>query len=339
MQLYLKIYLGLSVSVISFVGFLNWLVDPLWYGNGNRISPKNFAFDERVTKTNQFLQTKGRVDYDCLILGSSTATLLRSSSFEQQTCFNYAFSAGRIEEFIDYAGYVKQSDVEPSTVYVGVDPGNFSFLVTEFEGTTHIENRPIYQAYLSWDALVLSLRTLFQESPYPRYYNSRQNFEADIIENLPEYNPEFTNPELTQGCKTEKVMYYDELQQVFPNATFVGFVPPYSGWVVTNNIYTPGWLDCYLESIHKVADGFDVFYDFSIPSDTTTRTDNTYDGIHYYPQVYDDVADVMQQKTEDFGFDVKNSQLADYQSAYRNAIAEFLVQEGQDERLASDFGQ
>ncbi|MGK7890357.1 MAG: hypothetical protein AB4042_13560 [Leptolyngbyaceae cyanobacterium] len=337
MKSYLKIYLGLSVSAIGVIGFLNWLVDPLWYGDGNRLSSRNFAFNERVSKTNLFIQTQSEENYDCLIFGSSTATLLRPSSFAQHHCFNYAFSAGRVEEFVEYGQYAKEQGIEPDIVYVGIDPFNFSLSLSEFSGMAPIDTQPIHQAYLSWDVFLFSLRTLFEESPYPRYYDSRRDFESDIIESPPRYQPEFTDTAPRNGCQSEKAALYDELRQVFPNATFVGYVPPYSGWYVVNEMYTPGGLDCYIESVYEVANGFDHFYDFAIPSEITTRIDNTYDGSHYYPEVHQSVAEVMQSEVTDFGFDVKGSSISDYRGAYRDGITEFLVREDQDERLASDF--
>ena len=80
---------GLVTSVLlGSVAAINWAIDPLWYGNGNILNGKNFTFNERITKTNLFLRTNEKVNYDCIILGSSRVTALRPSNFVNQQCFN-----------------------------------------------------------------------------------------------------------------------------------------------------------------------------------------------------------------------------------------------------------
>lgn len=75
-NLYLNNYFKLSFITLFSVWIFNYIIDPLWYDEGNRITGKNFAFNERVSKTNLFLQDKEQ--YDCLILGNSRVTLLKS---------------------------------------------------------------------------------------------------------------------------------------------------------------------------------------------------------------------------------------------------------------------
>ena len=98
-------------------------MDPLWYFNGNRHEKLNFAFNERLTKTNQFL--KKLHDYDCLIFGSSRTTVLNESLIENYRCFNYSFSAGRIGEFNAFASYAEEIGAAPRLILIGVDDFNF----------------------------------------------------------------------------------------------------------------------------------------------------------------------------------------------------------------------
>jgi hypothetical protein len=95
-------FLGCSaLFLMSIVGGINWAVDPLWFGRGNKITYQNFDFpDERILKTNLFLNTKEQAEYDCLIFGSSRTNALRPSAFENENCFNYSFKSGHIEEFV-----------------------------------------------------------------------------------------------------------------------------------------------------------------------------------------------------------------------------------------------
>ena len=68
---------GLVTSLLlgSVAGF-NWLMDPLWYSRGNSLTGENYAFNERITKTNVFLRTKDQENYNCIVLGSSMVSLV-----------------------------------------------------------------------------------------------------------------------------------------------------------------------------------------------------------------------------------------------------------------------
>ena len=75
---------ALSIAMLSLTLAINLLVDPLWHGAGNQLTHVNYAFNERLSKINLYLQRLGQ--YDCLILGSSRTTLLdemRALRFEE----------------------------------------------------------------------------------------------------------------------------------------------------------------------------------------------------------------------------------------------------------------
>ncbi|NJL10693.1 MAG: hypothetical protein HC908_12365, partial [Calothrix sp. SM1_7_51] len=106
-QFNFKLFFAVVTLLIGSVSAVNWLVDPLWYGAGNRLTGKNFAFNERVSKTNLFLRNKHK-NYDCLILGSSRVIALNASNFQGKTCFNYSIKGGEVPDFIGVAKFVKE---------------------------------------------------------------------------------------------------------------------------------------------------------------------------------------------------------------------------------------
>src|SRR5258708_22913225 len=85
---------------------VNCLVDPLWYLRGNVLTEINYPFNERLSKINQFLPKMQ--DYDCIIFGSSRATLLPEEKVKGYHCFNMAFSDGQANEYQLYAKYLHQ---------------------------------------------------------------------------------------------------------------------------------------------------------------------------------------------------------------------------------------
>ncbi|MBE9180811.1 hypothetical protein IQ268_19815 [Oculatella sp. LEGE 06141] len=307
---------------------INWMVDPLWYSHGNRITGQNFSFNERISKTNLLLQSKDE-GYDCLIFGSSRVTLLKESSFKSRHCFNYSFSAGKIEEFVEYAKLAKVQGINPETVYVGVDSFNFSQKPVS-EKTTVVDIKPGFIAYLSLDVLIFSVKTLLGFSPDPRYYN--QHFESEVIDDLPQFDPTFFNNQTEGLCDRSKVAKYKELKAIFPDAEFVGYVPPVSAWNVVNEVYSRDLTDCTLQAFYQISRIYDEMYDFSIPSTTTAQIGNTYDGSHFYPHVQAQVSLVLQGKNTGFGIELDDYSLAEYEKLYKAKIKTFLVQEGQEER-------
>src|SRR2546430_12505265 len=76
----------------------NCLVDPLWYLRGNVLTGINYPFNERLAKIIRLLPRLN--DYDCLILGTSRATLLPEEQIPGYRCFNLAFSDGQVREHL-----------------------------------------------------------------------------------------------------------------------------------------------------------------------------------------------------------------------------------------------
>jgi hypothetical protein len=336
MKTYLKTYFKVLITLILAIGLFNYLIDPLWYHAGNRLTAINPPWNERIAKTNLYLQHPDQ--YNCLIFGTSRATLFHAETFKQHHCFNYSFSGGKIEEMISYANYIQEKGANPAIVYVEIEPAKLNDASeNSYLTAKEIQPAPLYQTYFfSMNTLFLSLRTIFKLYDYARLYN--QDFQITLSQEIPEYEPELIKPEdmakptERQKCKLERVKSYQALEQIFPQAELVGFVAPISAWRVFNYMYANGLLNCQLTGTYQIASRFTRFYDFAIPSAVTTRTDNTYDGNHYYPQVFQQVAQTLEGQPSAFGIDVKRYPLADYQKLYVTQLRQFLQQIGAGDR-------
>lgn len=318
-----------ALLTMSVVGGVNWAVDPLWFGHGNKITPQNFDFpDERILKTNLFLNTKDQAQYDCIILGSSRTNALRPSAFENEKCFNYSFKSGHIEEFSDYAEFIKRQGINPKIVYVGVDEFNF---LEEFDYQNkrieEIATDSVFSAYFVNGALVFSARTLLGMSPNEATYYD-ENFEMQRMENPRTYSPSLDEPvpDSFVTCDLSKVQLYQELREQFPDAQVIAYVPPRSAWKVVSETYEPGFLDCVLEGFHAIAQSYDAFYDFSIPSAMTADPQYTYDGSHYFPEITDEIAGFLQGEPLQFGIKVSDMSFEEYSKTYRQSVTSFIDQ-------------
>lgn len=327
---------GLVTSLLlGTVAAINWSIDPLWYSHGNILTGKNFAFNERITKTNLFLRTKDKEKYDCVILGSSRVIALRASEFTGNNCFNYALKGGEIPDFVNYAKFLQEQGINPKIVYIGVDGLNF----VEKERT---EQQPIsieslqtdsfLEAYLSTDVLLFSAMTLLGVSPDPGNYYDR-NFEPADFAHPPTYNPEFYEPASLQRCDLSPVETFKSLKKFFPNAKFVGYVPPRSAWSVINDTYGRGLTDCELTAFYQLSTSYDAMYDFSIPSEVTENPSNTFDGSHYSVKINNRIAKNLQEESPDsFGIRIDRYSFDEYRKIYRQQLQEFLAENNQLQR-------
>lgn len=325
------IWVGLGIGVLA----INSLVDPLWHFHGNQLTNKNFAFNERQAKLNRLLS--GPENYDCLIFGSSRTTLFPPDSLLPHRCFNLAFSGGQIEEFIAFANYLAQGGMHPSLVIVGVD--GFNFLESGRDPPSipdyivRQEARPGFlKDYMSMDSLRMTWRTLINDSSLPRYYDSQ--FTAQIKDDAPRFQPSKTlegeGLRRTDAKERSRIFYstqnaelYKNLVKIFPNAKTVAYVPPISAWHVAQ-MEKNGVLAGYIDAIHATAAHFPVFMDFSIPSPITWRTDNTYDGSHYQPDVNHSIALTLLGSTAlTWGIDPKSISAGAYHQRYQEALDRF----------------
>ncbi len=328
---YLKKYSFLSAIILFFIGAINYTVDPLWYGKGNKINATNIAFNERLTKTNLYLHNAPKEKYDCLIFGSSRTTLLNTSLLKKNNCFNYSFSAGTAEDFFKYAKYIEEKGVSPKKVYIGVDAFNFD-AERAIKHNIKIEERlPLYQSYLfSKDTLKLSINTILRRASLPRYYDD--SFQVKVFEDTAEYKPKFIEQTSNNNstCDFTRISYYKKLKALFPQAEFIAYVPPVSIWELYNKSYHRGILNCQLKGIHRVSQFFDAMYDFSYPSAVTANVANTYDGSHFYPQVNNTIAKVIEGRESNFGIRVDRMSVGEYQKFYRKRLKIFLKKLGKE---------
>ena len=324
-----------TTLLLGSVAAINWSIDPLWYSQGNILTGKNFAFNERITKTNLFLRTKEQADYNCIILGSSRVTALRASEFTDSTCFNYALKGGEIHDFVNYGNFLQDEGVDPKIVYVGVDGLNFVEKErTEGQSTAvkNLRTKSFVEAYLSADVLLFSAMTLLGVSPDPANYYDR-NFEPADFDNPPTYNPEFYKPASPQRCDLSSVETFKGLREFFPNAKFIGYVPPRSAWSMIDDTYGRGLMDCYLTAFYQLSQSYDAMYDFSIPSEITKNPTYTHDGSHYSVAINNRIAKILQDKsTDSFGVRIDRYSFDEYRTIYRQELRKFLAENNQLQR-------
>jgi hypothetical protein len=324
---YLAWALGSAVLIAGACFLINCLIDPLWYLRGNLLTGINYPFNERLSKINQFLPRLP--DYDCLILGSSRATLLPVESLKGYRCVNFALSDGQIGEFLLYAHYLRARGIAPSLLIVDLRREDFIGPmpppdVPEFIHTG--ENPPsIFTTYLSLDALNFSIRTLRGDAPHHRYYD--QNFAARLEVRSPKhrYDPSAPIEPMPPpfDVHPERAELYIELRQIFPTARAIGYIPPESASRIAAFSLTGG-LDSYLGAIGRIAAAYDEVLDFAIPSTLTESREGTYDGSHYSETVNARIAAALLADKADPGIDWRHNDQATIAALYHQRLRQFV---------------
>jgi hypothetical protein len=309
---------------------VNCLVDPLWFLSGNTLTAINYAFDERVAKLNRFLPRLK--DYDCVIFGTSRATLLPEDKAEGYRCFNLAFSDGQASEYLVYADYLIRRGYAPRLIIVDIRRDDLigALKPTDVPDFVAAGKAPpsIFATYLSIDALNFSIRTLRGDSPHHRFYDPDFRAHLTVRSKRRYYNPSVPIKPQPPPLElhAERAALYIQLRQKFPAARAIAYLPPESAWRIAafglTEIFDP-----YLELIGTIAAAYDRFLDFSFPSPLTeTKAPaDTYDGSHYSRELNGRVLAALLADNSDLGLDWRRNDTATITALYRERVAQFVA--------------
>ena len=306
---------------------VNCLVDPLWYLRGNVLTGINYPFNERLAEIIRFLPRLQ--EYDCIIFGTSRASLLPEEKIQGYHCYNLSVSDGQAREYLLYAKYLRERGFAPRLMIVDVKRADFIGPEQALEVPDFIRDGAgppsIFASYLSIDALDFSIRTLRGDAPHHRYYNQDFRAELEVRSKRHRYDPKGPiKPEPAPfGVHPERAAAYVELRRQFPTARAIGYIPPESAWRIAAFSLT-GQLDAYLAAIGKVATAYDEFRDFSIPSKLTEGKEGTYDGSHYSRAVNARVLAGLMADQSDLAVDWRREDLAAVTALYHRRLAEFM---------------
>jgi len=309
---------------------VNCLVDPLWYLRGNVLTEINHAFNERLSKLIRFLPRMN--DYDCMIFGTSRASLLPEENANGYRCYNMAVSDGQASEYLLFADYLRQRGFAPRLIIVDIKRTEFlgppiPTEVPDFVRTG--EPAPsIFATYLSLDVLDFSIRTLRGDAPHHRYYDKDFRARLEVRSKRHYYNPEVPikpSPP-PSDVHPERAEAYIQLRQKFPMARAIAYLPPESAWRIAAFSLTDGF-DAYLGAIGKIAAAYDQFLDFSVPSPLTLSKDpkDTYDGSHYSRKANELVLTALLSDRQDAAIDWRGRDAATLIPVYRDRLADFMT--------------
>jgi hypothetical protein len=327
----LKTYLGWLAATVGLILAaclaVNCLVDPLWYLRGNVLTKINYPFNERLATIIRFLPRLD--DYDCVIFGTSRASLLPEEKIEGYRCYNLSISDGVAPEYVLYAKYLAERGYKPRLIIVDVKRAEFlgPEQAPEVPDFVRTGSAPpsIFASYLSTDALDFSIRTLRGDAPHHRYYDANFRAELEVRSKKHRYDPK--GPIKPQpppfDVHAERGAAYVELRRQFPEARAIAYIPPESAWRIAAFSLTGG-LDSYLAAIGPIAAAYDEFLDFSIPSVLTRGKEETYDGSHYSRAANAPVLAGLMANNSDIAVDWHKQDVPAITALYHKRLAEFM---------------
>ena len=336
---------GLLFVILSVTFWINFVVDPLWHFNGNRTSEVSYRFEERSMKLNGILKNPGH--YDCVIFGASRTTLLDETLIEDASCYNLAFSLGHVREFRIVSEYLKARGFEPERVIIGIDEVSF-----QPRANTDGKRLPEYvqkgerpklaiEDYLGVTTLRFSYETLFDPPTFIRGYVRRDDgtYVGVLLPHTRVYEPPveaMVTEEHLQEYDANMLDEFRALRDVFPDAEFVGYVPPISDWSQAK-IDLTGNLERYIEFRHAMVPLFDGgLWDFSVPSEITADTSLTFDGEHYEAPVNDIAGRCLNGEMEFCGADLRALTLEEYRALILPPVRDRIAREGLSVTLGGD---
>ncbi len=234
-----------------------------------------------------------------------------------------SFENATPSERVAYAEYVKEhAEQQPSLIMVGVDDANFIDHTDAHnlsEPVRDNETPYFWQYYFTVDVVKWSLKTIFDSAPKARYYDKdlagriRADARTLPILRFKEVPGQKLHMSLTN------VAEFAKFRAIFPKAHLVAFATLIASERI-RQYQQLGVLPHYLKALHAMAEHFDEMYDFSIPSQFTTDPKLTYDGSHYQPAVYDQIAKALQSHEPSFGIKISGTSMADTEAKYLSRL-------------------
>lgn len=299
-KLFATSFIVIGLPVFGIMGF-NYYIDPLWnYTHANDFNDYQLGFDERQLKTNYI--NNHDFNYDSLLIGTSRITYLDERAFTTESVYNYSLSGLQIEEYLPYMKYAEKKNGKPfKKIFIELyfDSANISKPNTLNPPQTYIETS---------EAPFYAIKSLFSESTmhYARFnydiskanhYDGARSYTRNNIAQTtyPNDDMEQSWQEFKNNFKAEsaKPFMYDHdyrkrlqaIKDAFPDTELVVFTELMPAKRLQTILHNDNRYEAYSRWMNDMVDVFGTVYSFHTVNEVTTRMDNFFDWLHYYPNV------------------------------------------------------
>ena len=309
----LVIWLLCLLLIPSLIGMINYALDPNYlFGNNSSLNAYRSEYNERQMKVN-YLEINKKIKYDSLILGASRSTYLNTSSFEDESIFNFSVSNMTSKEFIDFTNFFEQKYGAPKNIYMFLDFVGMLLPQDSLKDETvsNINNTEyLLSSLFSLTTLKRSLYNLlwsYQKETGHRAYLSNLDVVKDRVDEKTSkekiktiadvYYERYSNEDEIYEFSLiyEKNLY--EFASKYPASNILVTTSPISDQLLTK-IYSDDLLfKNFISWITILCEIFDEVNFMTYKNDFTTNfAEHSWDGNHIYPESFNENFAVINKK-------------------------------------------
>ena len=301
---WLKIYGFFIFITILIVGFINYIMDPMWmFKHSHPFNNLQNAFNEKILKT--YYLNNNHTKFNSLLIGSSRTTYYNQNRFNNMNVFNYAISGGKPYEYIDFINYYRKKS-EMKYLILGMDFRDCQLDADENKSKRIDNNKKILsdidnhifiidfiKNYLTFDMLKYSLTNIYRAIKHKTFHRSYNRNNIALSDKVPEKEVEKLASIRSKIYYANTVSYDNNISNIFkkiktdnPNTKIIVYTTPLSkpflDYIFSNEtlkIY-------YFKWIKDLVNSFDTIY-FTTYYNNLSLNYKQYsmDGDHFYPSI------------------------------------------------------
>lgn len=342
---WIKIFSIIPLLIISIVGGINFMVDPLWnFSHTNALNKKQLTINERQQKTN-YVYFNGLDTYDGILLGSSRATYIDQNEFYGMNIYNYAIESMYPFEYEGYLEFAKVSKgKEFKQIIIGVDFFN-SKVYTEsgFKHPSHYieKTKSLFYRYkilLSIDLFKRSLKNIACNIfDHPIKYYTRDNVkirgrfsEEKRVKRYKKFLKIHTKSFMGDNYRwnDEYIHILKRLKKENPNSKFIIFTSAISADLLASIIKNGDRMEEFENWLKVLIEVFGEIHHFMTINSITTNLQNYADDDHLYPDIANLVANKLSGKEnsdipKDFGIIINKENISTYMKLFKEQLKNY----------------
>jgi len=301
---WIKIYSFFIFISIIVVGFINYIIDPMWmFNHSYKFNNLQKAFNEKIVKT--YYLNNNYKKFNSLLIGSSRTTYYNQNEFNNMKVFNYAISGGKPYEYIDFINYYSKKS-EMKYLILGIDFRDCKLDIDENKSKRIKNNRELLSEidnniffinfiknYLTFDMLKYSITNLYRSIIHKTFHRSYNRDNIALADKLSEKNVEKLTLIRSKSYYAKTLNYDNNISKVFrkikidnPNTKIIIYTTPLSkpflDYIFSNKklkIYYFRWIKDLVNTFDKIY--FTTYYNQL----SSNYKRYSMDGDHFYPSI------------------------------------------------------
>ncbi len=295
---FIALFFAVAFAALSIIVAINYVVDPHWhYGHKNQWNNTQTIIDEREQK---LVALRDYATFDTVLLGSSRATYIQSSAFQQWDVFNFAAANYSMREYHTSILYVLEQHPETARFLLGIDffKSNTEEAKIPRSLVNYVEKieQPLYKTkyLLSFPSAKYALRNAWISSghiPAGEKFYTRDGeaiikkevvTEEEFQKKVETFADSFYHNGFTYFDQYEEIM--SKVRETIGDKESVWFTTPIST-ALFEAMIDAGLYETYEQWLRGLVQINGHVWHFMYPNEVTDDRMNYMDGHHFYPEV------------------------------------------------------